>query len=69
MKIISNSKEKAEFEWLDDIKLSRNDSLRNAMLMMNKYVDDIADHIKLVNKLTLASPLPINELEDTILRK
>lgn len=69
LKIISNSKEKAEFEWLDDIKLSRNDSLRNAMLMMNKYVDDIADHIKLVNKLTLASPLPINELEDTILRK
>ena len=69
LKIISNSKEKAEFEWLDDIKLSRNDSLRNAMLMMNKYVDDIADHIKLINKLTLASPLPINELEDTILRK
>ena len=69
LKIISNSKEKAEFEWLDDIKLSRNDSLRNAMLMMNKYVDDIADHIKLVNKLTLANPLPINELEDTILRK
>lgn len=69
LKIIYNSKEKAEFEWLDDIKLSRNDSLRNAMLMMNKYVDDIADHIKLVNKLTLANPLPINELEDTILRK
>lgn len=69
MKIIGGSKEKAEFEWLDDIKLSRNDSLRNAMLMMNKYVDDIADHIKLVNKLTLANPLSIDELENTILRK
>lgn len=69
LKIIGKSKEKAEFEWLDDIKLSRNDGLRNAMLMMNKYVDDIADHIKLVNNLTLANPLPIDELENTILRK
>lgn len=69
LKIIGNSKEKAEFEWLDDVKLSRNDSLRNAMLMMNKYVDDISDHIKLVNKLTLANPLPTDELESTILRK
>lgn len=69
MRIIGGSKEKAEFEWLDDIKLSRNDSLRNAMLMMNKYVDDIADHIKLVNKLTLDNPLSIDELENTILRK
>lgn len=69
MKIVSGSKIKAEECWLDDPKLSRNDSLRNAMLMMNKYVDDISEHIKLLNTLTLASPLPIDELENTILRK
>jgi putative DNA primase/helicase len=69
LKIIGNSKEKAEFTWLDDENLSRNDSLRNAMLQMHKYVDDIADHIKLVNKLTLHNPLSTNELESTILRK
>lgn len=69
LKIIGNSKEKAEFEWLDDVELSRNDSLRNAMLMMTKYVDDIAEHIRLVNKLTLANPLPTDELNNTILRK
>lgn len=69
LKIIGNSKEKAEFTWLDDEKLSRNDSLRNAMLQMHKYVDDIADHIKLVNKLTLHNPLSTSELESTILRK
>lgn len=69
LKIIGNSKIKAEECWLDDPKLSRNDSLRNAMLMMNKYVDDISEHIKLLNALTLASPLPIDELESTILRK
>lgn len=69
MKIIGGSKEKAEFKWLDDVKLSRNDNLRNAMLMMNKYVDDISEHIKLVNTLTLADPLPMDELESTILRK
>lgn len=69
LKIIGNSKEKAEFTWLDDENLSRNDSLRNAMLQMYKYVDDIADHIKLVNKLTLHNPLSTSELESTILRK
>ena len=69
LKILCNSKEKAEFEWLDDAKLSRNDSLRNAMLMMNKFVDDIAEHIRLVNTLTLQNPLPIDELNNTILRK
>lgn len=69
LKIIGNSKIKAEECWLDDPKLSRNDSLRNAMLMMNKYVDDISEHIRLLNTLTLASPLPIDELENTILRK
>lgn len=69
LKIIGNSKEKAEFTWLDDENLSRNDSLRNAMLQMHKYVDDIADHIKLVNKLTLHNPLSTSELESTILRK
>lgn len=69
LKIIGNSKEKAEFTWLDDENLSRNDSLRNAMLQMHKYVDDIADYIKLVNKLTLHNPLSTSELESTILRK
>lgn len=69
LKIISNSKIKAEEPWLDEPKLSRNDSLRNAMLMMNKYVDDIAEHIKLINKLTLHEPLPTSELDNTILRK
>lgn len=69
LKIIGNSKEKAEFTWLDDENLSRNDSLRNAMLQMHKYVDDIADHIKLVNKLTLHNQLSTSELESTILRK
>ena len=69
LKIIGNSKEKAEYPWLDEPKLSRNDSLRNAMLMMIKYVDDISEHIKLVNKLTLANPLPTDELDNTILRK
>ena len=69
LKIISNSKIKAEEPWLDEPKLSRNDSLRNAMLMMNKYVDDIAEHIKLINKLTLHEPLPTGELDSTILRK
>lgn len=69
LKIIGNSKEKAELTWLDDENLSRNDSLRNAMLQMHKYVDDIADHIKLVNKLTLHNPLSTSELESTILRK
>ena len=69
MKIIGNSKEKAEETWLDDHKLSRNDSLRNAMLQMKKYVDDIADHIRLINKLTLSEPLPTSELDSTILRK
>lgn len=69
LKIIGNSKEKAEFTWLDDENLSRNDSLRNAMLQMHKYVDNIADHIKLVNKLTLHKPLSTSELESTILRK
>lgn len=69
LKVIGNSKIKAEEPWLDDPKVSRNDSLRNAMLQMNKYVDDISEHIKLVNKLTLADPLPINELENTILRE
>lgn len=69
LKIIGKSKEKAEFEWLDDPKLSRNDSLRNAMLQMKKYVDDIAEHIRLVNKLTLHNPLPTDELDNTILRK
>ena len=69
LKIIGNSKERAEFTWLDDENLSRNDSLRNAMLQMHKYVDDIADHIKLVNKLTLHNPLSTSELESTILRK
>lgn len=69
LKIIGNSKEKAEFTWLDDENLSRNDSLRNAMLQMHKYVDDIADHIKLVNTLTLHNPLSTSELESTILRK
>lgn len=69
LKIIGNSKEKAEFYWLDDHKLSRNDSLRNAMLQMNKYVDDIADHIRLINKLTLYEPLPTSELDGTVLRK
>lgn len=69
LKIIGNSKDRAEFEWLDDSKLSRNDSLRNAMLSMTKYVDDIAEHIRLVNKLTLANPLPTDELNNTILRK
>lgn len=68
LKIIGNSKERAEFTWLDDENLSRNDSLRNAMLQMHKYVDDIADHIKLVNKLTLHNPLSTSELESTILR-
>lgn len=60
---------KAEMPWLDEPKLSRNDSLRNAMLQMNKYVDDIAEHIKLINKLTLYEPLPTSELDSTILRK
>lgn len=69
LKIIGNSKEKAEETWLDDEKLSRNDSLRNAMLQMHKYVDDIAYHIKLVNKLTLHNPLSTSELDSTILRK
>lgn len=69
LKIIGNSKERAEFTWLDDENLSRNDSLRNAMLQMHKYVDDIADHITLVNKLTLHNPLSTSELESTILRK
>lgn len=69
LKIIGNSKERAEFTWLDDENLSRNDSLRNAMLQMHKYVNDIADHIKLVNKLTLHNPLSTSELESTILRK
>lgn len=69
LKIIGNSKERAEFTWLDDENLSRNDSLRNAMLQMHKYVDNIADHIKLVNKLTLHNPLSTSELESTILRK
>lgn len=69
LKIIGNSKDRAEFEWLDDSKLSRNDSLRNAMLSMNRYVDDIAEHIRLVNKLTLTNPLPLDELNSTILRK
>lgn len=69
LKIIGNSKEKAEETWLDDEKLSRNDSLRNAMLQMHKYVDDIADHIKLVNELTLHNPLSTSELDSTILRK
>lgn len=69
LKILGNSKEKAEFEWLDDNKLSRNDGLRNAMLMMSKFVDDIAKHIRLVNKLTLINPLSIDELNSTILRK
>lgn len=69
LKIIGNSKEKAEYPWLDDPKLARNDSLRNAMLQMNKYVDDIADHIRLINKLTLHEPLPTSELDNTILRK
>lgn len=69
LKIIGNSKEKAEFEWLDSENLSRNDSLRNAMLSMNKYVDDIAEHIRLVNNLTLTNPLPTDELNNTILRK
>lgn len=69
LKVIGKSKIKAEESWLDDPKLSRNDSLRNAMLQMNKYVDDISEHIKLVNKLTLANSLPIDELESTILRK
>lgn len=69
MKIVSGSRVKAEECWLDDPTLSRNDGLRNAMLMMNKYVDDISEHIKLLNSLTLASPLPIDELENTILRK
>lgn len=69
LKIISKSKEKAEETWLDDPKLSRNDSLRNAMLQMGKYVDDIADHIRLINKLTLHTPLPASELDSTILRK
>lgn len=69
LKIIGKSKEKAEETWLDDPKLSRNDSLRNAMLQMGKYVDDIADHIRLVNKLTLHTPLPTSELDSTILRK
>ncbi len=69
LKIIGNSKEKAEYSWLDDEKLSRNDGLRNAMLQMNKYVDNIADHIRLVNKLTLHEPLPTSELDSTILRK
>lgn len=69
LKIIGNSKEKAEFTWLDDENLSRNDSLRNAMLQMHKYVDDIANHIKLVNTLTLHNPLSTSELESTILRK
>lgn len=68
LKILGNSKEKAEHTWLDDEKLSRNDNLRNAMLQMNKYVDDIADHIRLVNKLTLHEPLPTSELDSTILR-
>ena len=69
LKIIGKSNDKAEVTWLDDPKLSRNDSLRNAMLMMTKYVDDIAEHIRLVNKLTLANPLPTDELNNTILRK
>lgn len=69
LKVIGKSRIKAEESWLDDPKLSRNDSLRNAMLQMNKYVDDISEHIKLVNKLTLTNPLPIDELESTILRK
>lgn len=69
LKIISKSKEKAEETWLDDPKLSRNDSLRNAMLQMRKYVDDIAEHIRLVNKLTLHTPLSTSELDSTILRK
>lgn len=69
LKIIGKSNDKAEVTWLDDINLSRNDNLRNAMLTMNKYVDDIAEHIRLVNKLTLANPLPTDELNNTILRK
>lgn len=69
MKVIGGSKERAEFVWLDDPKLSRNDSLRNAMLMMMKYVDDIKEHIYLVNDLTLDKPLPHDELDSTILRK
>lgn len=69
LKIIGNSKIKAEVSWLDEPNLSRNDSLRNAMLQMNKYVDDIAEHIKLINKLTLYEPLPTSELDNTILRK
>lgn len=69
LKIIGNSKIKAEVPWLDEPNLSRNDSLRNAMLQMNKYVDDIAEHIRLINKLTLHEPLPTSELDSTILRK
>lgn len=59
----------AKIPWLDDPNLSRNDSLRNAMLQMNKYVDDIAEHIRLVNRLTLQTPLSTSELDSTILRK
>lgn len=69
LKVIGGSKEKAEFEWLDDPKLSRNDSLRNAMLMMMRYVEDIKEHIYLVNDLTLDKPLSHAELDSTILRK
>lgn len=69
LKIIGKSKEKAEYPWLDDPKISRNDSLRNAMLQMHKYVDNIADHIRLINKLTLYEPLPTSELDNTILRQ
>lgn len=69
LKIIGNSKIKAEVPWLDEPNLSRNDSLRNAMLQMNKYVDDIAEHIRLINKLTIHEPLPTSELDSTILRK
>lgn len=69
LKVIGSSKIRAEVPWLDDPDLSRNDSLRDAMLQMNKYVDDISEHIKLINRLTLAAPLPTDELESTILRK
>lgn len=69
LKIISNSKVKADECWLDAPNLSRNDMLRNAMLSMSKYVDDIAEHIRLVNTLTLSEPLSTQELETTILRK
>ena len=70
LKIIGKSSEvDAKVPWLDNPTLSRNDNLRNAMLQMNKYVDDIAEHIRLLNKLTLQKPLSTSELDNTILRK